>query len=172
MSGPCLIQVGLLSDPWLQPLSSAAFWSLYSLLVGLFANQLPDAWLQRQGVRQSSNLLNVRPKGLLGIHRWKRWIPDAGNALPGGISKATLVRRDTDSLLRLVLETSRAEIVHWALLPAGLITALWLPTAGVLVNVIFALAFNLPCVLLQRYNRARLLWFLSRLETIETRFRD
>jgi hypothetical protein len=87
MIGLCSIQVGLLSDPWLLPLSSAAFWSLYSLLLGLLANQLPDAWLQRQGVRQSSNLLNVRPRGLLGIQRWNRWIPHAGNALPAALAK-------------------------------------------------------------------------------------
>lgn len=164
MTGPLSLQLVQLCDPWLQLLSSTGFWLLYSLLVGLLANQLPEAWLQRPRVRQSFHLSDGRTRGLLGIRRWKRWIPDAGNALPGGISKATLVRRDTDSLLRFVMETSRAEIVHWALLPAGLLTALWLPKAGVLVNVLFALAFKFPCVLLQRYNRARLQAFLARLD--------
>jgi glycosyl-4,4'-diaponeurosporenoate acyltransferase len=99
----------------------------------------------------------------LAVRRWKPWIPDAGNALPGGVSKSTLVRRDPQALRRLLLETRRAELVHWALWPAWLVTALWLPPAGVLINLIFATAFNLPCLLLQRYNRLRLGLLLSRL---------
>jgi glycosyl-4,4'-diaponeurosporenoate acyltransferase len=63
----------------------------------------------------------------------------------------------------LVVETHRAELVHWLLWPAGLLTALWLPPAGVGVNVVFATLFNLPCVLVQRYNRARLRRCLARM---------
>ena len=94
---------------------------------------------------------------------WKRWIPDAGGALPGGVPKASLVRRDAAALRRLVVETHRAELVHWLLWPAGLLTALWLPPTGVLVNVVFATLFNLPCVLLQRFNRGRLRRCLARM---------
>jgi glycosyl-4,4'-diaponeurosporenoate acyltransferase len=74
------------------------------------------------------------------------------------------VRRDRGCLQRLALETRRAELVHWALLPAGLLTALWLPPAGVLLNLLFSLLFNLPCLLLQRYNRSRLRRCLARMD--------
>jgi len=143
--------------PALGPLlSSVAFWVLASLLVGLLANQLPAAWLQARQRVDAGRWIPSGPVGPPGIRVWKRWIPDAGGALPGGIRKASLVRRDAQALRRLVIETRRAELVHWALLPAGCLTALWLPTPGVLVNVAFALTFNLPCLLLQRHNRARL----------------
>jgi glycosyl-4,4'-diaponeurosporenoate acyltransferase len=149
-------------------LGSAAFWLLASLLVGLLANRLPLAWLRGQdGAARRWTVpgwLTAPAHGPLAIRRWKRWIPDAGGALPGGVAKASLVRRDPRALERLLLETRRAELVHWALLPAGLLTALWLPPAGVVVNGLFALLFNLPCVLLQRYNRARLRRCLARIE--------
>jgi len=103
-------------------------------------------------------------RGPLAIRRWKRWIPDAGGALPGGVAKASLVRRDPLALERLLLETRRAELVHWVLLPAGLLTALWLPPVGVVVNGVFALLFNLPCVLLQYDTRTRLRRCLARIE--------
>ncbi len=141
-----------LSEAQVLLLSSMAFWLSASLLVGLLANRLPSTWLERAG----DSCASPRPPGPPGIRVWKRWIPDAGGALPGGVRKASLVRRDPQSLRRLVLETRRAELVHWLLLPGGLLTALWLPPAGVLVNALFALAFNLPCLLLQRHNRARL----------------
>jgi|GEM_PF-225884 len=160
------------AESWTPLLGSMAFWLTASLLVGLLANQLPATWLERPGGRPGSPRPSgiaqgpappgARPPWTPGIRVWKRWIPDAGGTLPGGVRKASLVRRDGPSLRRLVLETRRAELVHWLLLPGGLLTALWLPPAGVVVNVVFALAFNLPCLLLQRYNRARLQRCLGR----------
>ncbi|MFN9631539.1 MAG: hypothetical protein ACK59A_15130 [Cyanobacteriota bacterium] len=140
-------------------ISSAAFWLLASLVVGLLANRLPPRWLASDhpwgrfaSTRGRTGSAATPP----GIRIWMHWIPDAGGALPGGVSKASLVRRDPTALRLLLAETRRAELVHWVLWPAGLLTALWLPPAGVLVNMVFATLFNLPCVLLQRFNRGRL----------------
>lgn len=147
--------------------TSVAFWLLAALLVGLLANQLPPRWLAT-APRRSLPVSTPSPgraaaAGPPGIRRWKHWIPDAGGALPGGVRKASLVRRDPLALRRLLVETRRAELVHWLLWPAGLLTALWLPPAGVLVNVVFATVFNLPCVLVQRFNRGRLRRCLARM---------
>lgn len=147
-------------------LSSLVFWLLASLLVGLLANRLPERWLragrgaeQPAGERRARDWPTATPPG---IRIWKRWIPDAGPALPGGIAKASLVGRDPAALSRLLLEMRRAELVHWSLWAAGLLTALWLPPAGVLVNLLFATGFNLPCLLLQRFNHRRVLRLLAR----------
>ncbi len=69
----------------------------------------------------------------------------------------------SEALQRLVEETRRAELVHLALWPFWICTALWLPPAGVLLNLLFATLFNLPCLWLQRYNRLRLEPLLERL---------
>ena len=143
-----------------QPLlTSGLLWLIGSLLIGGLANRLPAAALARDGV-----LTRPRPWGestdgyerRLGIRFWKNRLPDAGNALPGGVTKAQLVTRDRQALERLVAETRRAELVHLALWPLWLVTLLWLPPTGVLINLLFATLFNLPCLLLQRYNRRRL----------------
>ena len=148
-----------LTAAWWVVLSSAGFWLLLSLLVGALANHLPTRWLE-----PAPEAAPVRPhaRAPLGIRRWKRWIPDAGPALPGGVAKASLVSRDPRSLQRLVIETRRAELVHWALWAAGLLTPLWLPPLAVVGNLLFATGFNLPCLLLQRFNRRRLLRCLAR----------
>jgi glycosyl-4,4'-diaponeurosporenoate acyltransferase len=145
--------------------SSALLWLGGSLVVGALANQLPLAWLSARPAAGSPDVLAARLDGvqrLLKIRRWKQWIPDAGNALPGGITKASLARRDQPALLRLMAETRRAELVHWALWPLWLLTLLWLPGPGVALNAVFATLFNLPCLLLQRYNRLRLQLLLAR----------
>lgn len=148
-----------LSAAWWVVLSSTGFWLLVSLLVGGVANLLPNCWLEA-----APGSAPLRPRATVppGIRRWKRWIPDAGAALPGGVTKASLVSRDPGSLQRLVIETRRAELVHWALWAAGLLTPLWLPLPAVVVNLLFATGFNIPCLLLQRFNRRRLLHCLAR----------
>jgi glycosyl-4,4'-diaponeurosporenoate acyltransferase len=149
-------------------LASAGLWLVCSLLIGFLANRLPDRFLRAPASaagREAACRAGHPPSGGSGwgIHAWKRWIPDAGNALPGGVRKASLVRRDPEALQRLLLETRRAELVHWALWPVWILTALWLPPAGVLINLVFATLFNLPCLLLQRYNRQRLRRCLGRM---------
>ena len=145
-------------------LTSALGWLLWSLLVGSLANRLPAAWLEREHWfwrrpwREQQQGFEKR----LAIRRWKPWLPDAGNALPNGVAKASLVRRDRRSLERLVLETQRAELVHLALWLFWIATALWLPPVGVLINLGFATLFNLPCLWVQRYNRLRLQQLLAR----------
>jgi glycosyl-4,4'-diaponeurosporenoate acyltransferase len=144
---------------WWVVLSSAGFWLLVSLVVGLLANRLPERWLERRPDHPPPRLAAAP-----GIRRWKRWIPDAGPALPGGIAKANLVSRDPLTLQRLVVETRRAELVHWTLWAAALLTPLWLPPAAALGNLLFATGFNLPCLLLQRFNQRRLLRCLARVQ--------
>jgi len=139
-------------------LACGALWLGWSLLVGAAANQLPQPWLANPAAElsqgEAATALRRYERYWL-IRRWKPWIPDAGHVLPGGIYKASLMGRDRAGLERLLAETRRAELVHWALWPAWLVTALWLPPLGVVLNLVFATFFNLPCLLLQRYNRLR-----------------
>jgi glycosyl-4,4'-diaponeurosporenoate acyltransferase len=155
----------LLCDAPQQLLATAGLWLGWSVLVGSLANRLPMRWLCEASDGADTGGRAASTQGYerwLAIHRWKRWIPDAGDALPGGIRKASLARRNPAALRRLIAETRRAEWVHWALWPAWLVTALWLPPAGVALNLLFASLFNLPCLLLQRYNRRRLQRLLRR----------
>lgn len=142
-------------------LSCALGWVLWALLVGGVANRLPPAWLAGGGsgpAWESAAFYERR----LAIRRWKRWLPDAGDALPAGVAKAPLAQRDPAALRRLLLETRRAELVHWILWPFWIVTSLWLPPAGVVINLLFACALNLPCLAAQRYTRRRLERILPR----------
>lgn len=154
-----------LSAGWWAVISSAGYWLLVSLLVGTLANRLPNRWLNAA----PESVPVRRPAPAPGLRRWKRWIPDAGAALPGGVAKASLVSRDPQSLQQLVIETRRAELVHWALWAAGLLPVLWLTLPAVAGNLLFATGFNLPCLLLQRFNRCRLLRCIARAQTPQSR---
>jgi glycosyl-4,4'-diaponeurosporenoate acyltransferase len=96
------------------------------------------------------------------IRRWKRWLPEGGDTFEGGFNKKHLRSRDSALLERFVCETRRAEMTHWVAMAFGPLfwvwSAFWL--GGVMV--VFGVFANLPCILAQRYNRARLLRVLAR----------
>ena len=146
-------------------------WLLWSLLIGWLAHRLPPSALARDTWLTGRRPWPESQKGFeqrLGIHRWKSLLPDAGTAFPGGVAKNSLVGRDRATLQRLLEETRRAELVHLALWPFWIMTALWMPPAGVLVNLIFATLFNLPFIWLQRYNHLRVHGTLKRLHSRAT----
>ena len=124
-------------------ITSALGWLLWSVLVGAIANRLPSGWLARDHWfwRRPWHEQARTFEGRLAIRRWKR---------------------DPRNLERLLLETKRAEWVHLVLWLFWLVTPLWLPPAGVLINLAFATLFNLPCLWVQRYNRLRLQQLLAR----------
>ena len=57
----------------------------------------------------------------------------------------------------LLCETRRAELVHWALLAASPLFALWNPARLTVAMIVFAIVANVPCIVVQRFNRARLI---------------
>jgi glycosyl-4,4'-diaponeurosporenoate acyltransferase len=95
------------------------------------------------------------------IKAWKDKLPDAAVWFRGGFAKASLRSRSPDDLARLARETWRGEIVHWLAILALPFFCIWNPWWAVLINAAYAAAANLPCILVQRYNRARLQRLLS-----------
>lgn len=90
------------------------------------------------------------------VKRWKDRVPSGGALFRRGFALRQLETRDPETLRQWLIETCRAEACHWiAMLPAGLFF-LWNPPAVGWGMVVYALAFNLPLIVVQRYNRPRL----------------
>jgi glycosyl-4,4'-diaponeurosporenoate acyltransferase len=92
----------------------------------------------------------------LGMRAWKDRLPEAGAFYSGGFSKRRLSARDAAYLSRFALETSRAEWSHWLTWALALTFFAWNPWQVGIVMLIYGAIVNLPCILIQRYNRARL----------------
>jgi len=99
---------------------------------------------------------------LFGIKRWKELLPDGASWFSCGVAKARLQGKSEDVLGQFARETWRGELVHWLALLALPVFCLWNPWWAVAVNAAYAVAANLPCILVQRYNRARLNRVLTR----------
>ncbi|MHB1307682.1 MAG: glycosyl-4,4'-diaponeurosporenoate acyltransferase CrtO family protein [Limisphaerales bacterium] len=96
------------------------------------------------------------------IKRWKDRLPDAARWFGGGFAKGSMAGLDPDYLRRFIRETWRGELCHWAALAWAPVFFLWNPWWADLIMVGYAVAANLPCILAQRYNRARFQRLLAR----------
>ena len=90
------------------------------------------------------------------VHLWKDLIPDAGTWF-GGLSKRKLPSVENGGRLRFIDECVRAERTHLALVGAIPLFVVWNSPAMFAGNVAFALVGNIPCWMIARYNRARLM---------------
>ncbi len=93
----------------------------------------------------------------LRVQRWKGRLPEAGAFFSGGFSKRRLTGHDDAYLERFILETSRAECAHWLTWALSLTFFIWTPWPVGLVMVGYGGVVNLPFILVQRYNRLRLI---------------
>lgn len=89
------------------------------------------------------------------IRRWKQLLPDAAPWF-GGFAKGKLESTEAGYLREFLSETRRGEAAHWAQVLVLLSFLLWTPWPLASVIVVYAFLSNLPCLLLQRYNRARI----------------
>jgi len=104
----------------------------------------------------------------LHIQRWKRMLPDGGPWVGGSFRKMRFERRDAEYLRQFALETRRGEVAHWLMLGCFPIFFLWNPTEAWIVLALYAVAANLPCIVVQRYNRAVATKLLARANATAT----
>lgn len=93
---------------------------------------------------------------LFRISRWKHLLPDGNiKSKKEKFSKKRLSDLSSTTLSRFVMESIRAELIHWLAIPPFVIFGLFLPPIGVLYMLVYAVTVNLPCIIAQRYNRPR-----------------
>lgn len=153
-----------LTNGW-AALVGGTVWAVLGTLTGYVMHRLPVRRFDHDNA-----LTKLRPGEVDGrvyerrfaIRRWKRWLPEGGDVFEGGFNKRTLGRRDSVNLERFVAETRRAEMTHWVTMFYGPLFWLWSSWWMGGVMVAFGIVANVPCLVTQRYNRARLLRVLQR----------
>ncbi|WP_337102155.1 glycosyl-4,4'-diaponeurosporenoate acyltransferase [Paenibacillus sp. YIM B09110] len=89
------------------------------------------------------------------IKAWKHHIPDGTLFLKYGFNKSRLSGRDKASMLTFIRESRRAELTHWLSIAPAVLFFLWNPAWAGWLMVLYAVVFNLPIIIAQRYNRPR-----------------
>ncbi|WP_431522033.1 hypothetical protein [Guptibacillus hwajinpoensis] len=82
-------------------------------------------------------------------------LPDGG-VFKGGFCKKELKKLTSIYIRKFIIETRRAEVTHWMLIPPSILFFLWNPSYIGWIMVGYALLINIPFIIIQRYNRLRL----------------
>jgi glycosyl-4,4'-diaponeurosporenoate acyltransferase len=147
-----------LSSPWMLALDFIA-WLVINLSVAGVISMLPsssfypETWLFKERDREKQSRLYER---LFKIKKWKGWLPDGAEVSRKAFKKKHLQTADSAYIQVFILETCRAEILHWIIFLFGFIFFIWNPWYVGIIMIVYAGITNLPCVVTQRYNRIRL----------------
>ena len=141
-----------------------AICSLTVLIVGLL---LPRRWFNPDSVlfaeRKWENGGKVYNK--LHINKWKSKLPDMSKYIAGMIAKRLQGKENADDIRLLISETCVAEVAHLALMALSLgMIVVWQDIGGVICWVCYAVG-NVPYIIIQRYNRPRLVRMMKRMES-------
>jgi glycosyl-4,4'-diaponeurosporenoate acyltransferase len=130
-------------------------WPVVHLSIGSAALRLPpehftrDTWFTVPRRWEHDGRLYRK---WLAIRKWKCLLPDGAPWL-GGFAKKSFRARNSVDVAQFLLETRRAELAHWCMLGCLPVFFLWNPPWARWVMTGYAVAANLPCILVQRYNR-------------------
>jgi glycosyl-4,4'-diaponeurosporenoate acyltransferase len=141
-------------------------WAFFQLAISAICLKLPLSWFLKD--RFWFQIFSWERSGelwqrLFRVKTWKGYLIDGTIFLKKGYSKKELHGTGRRDLIIFAAETKRAELTHWlSILPAPLFF-LWNPAGAGWVMILYALGFNLPIIVVQRYNRGRMTAIASRL---------
>ena len=98
----------------------------------------------------------------LGIKHWKDHLPDMSKIMPDMVKKKMSAAKE-QGMEVLIEETCVAECVHWALIVLSLgIFLFWRSPWAIVFWLVYNILGNLPFIIIQRYNRPRLVMLEQR----------
>lgn len=153
------MQIIFLPGEWMVVLFVVG-WLVFQLGAALLGNRLPARLLNAKWFSARRFETERFYRRLTGVHRWKHLLPDGGAAHKKGFAKRRLQSADAAYLREFILESKRAELVHWLAILPFWVFGLWGPPVVIPIMFVYALAVNLPCIIAQRYNRPRLIRLL------------
>jgi glycosyl-4,4'-diaponeurosporenoate acyltransferase len=134
-------------------------WTFFHLSISAICLKLTLAWFLKD--RFWFRIFSWEKSGkvwqrLFRVKTWKGYLLDGTIFFEKGYSKKGLHGTKSRALILFAAETKRAELTHWlSILPAPLFF-LWNPVWAGWMMILYALVFNLPIIVVQRYNRGRI----------------
>ena len=146
------------------------FYVIFTVIVSHFYGQaLPRKWFKADKFPYKA--FKFERGGAIyravGVHKWQKKMPDMSQIMPDMVTKRMNPDMKAADVRVLIEETCVAEHVHVALCVAFLyIAKFWETYTWIYLWLIYSVC-NIPFIIIQRYNRPKLLRVLSRLEARE-----
>lgn len=130
-------------------------WLIIHVVLSYICLRLPDSFYKSEKSAIDLKKWELKLYKIVGIRKWKTILPDGGGVFRGGFRKKELKTLTSTYINKFILETRRAELTHWILIPPSILFFLWNPALVGWIMVGYALLVNIPFIMIQRYNRYR-----------------
>lgn len=140
-------------------IGNVLYWLMIQMIISTLGTFVTNAFLERH--LKYFRIWPIEQNGALWqkyfkVKRWKRYLPDGQRINPNIYSKSKFDKSITsEALHQFIIETRRAELVH-ILSIVPVVIFLRATKMIKVINVIYVLLANVPCMIAQRYNRPKL----------------
>ena len=141
-------------------LSCCTYLAVTGIISFFVGRILPKRWFHpnRFPYRSYSFELRGRFYNRFKIRCWQNKVPDMSRIIPKLMPAKRLTGNYQKMLPCMIQETCVAELIHATLCFTGFYCLkLWPGMGGLILSLLHALLLNLPFIMIQRYNRPRLL---------------
>lgn len=138
---------------------------VFSVIWTLLAERLPariynyKTWLYRERKWEHGGKFYER---IFLVKRWKSYLPDISDFLKWRFSKKHIHDIEFNYIQRFLSESCKSEFTHWMIICSSFLFILWGGIFTCLKIFVLATALNLPYIIIQRYNRPRLIRLLHK----------
>lgn len=139
-------------------------WGFIHISLSLLLASLPLRWFKNDSPLYQSKKWEKNGElwqWLVKVRQWKHKIPDGKHIISKGYEKQNLQGVSLSDLEVFLYESRRAELTHWLSIPPACLFFIWNPIWAGWVMIAYALIFNLPIIIVQRYNRPRLIRLIA-----------
>ena len=142
-------------------------WFMIHMTISLAMMRVPDDYYHRP--HRWFDSCEWENEGLIWqdlfhIRKWKKHLPDSSSFIKSAYDLTNLHGLNLSSMEKIILETKRAEHTHWLSIPPALLFFIWNPPWAGMIMIVYALLMNLPFIIVQRYNRPRLMRVYERMK--------
>ena len=141
-------------------------WPVFQVAASLVCMKMPDRYFSpfslpyRELPWEKSGFLYNR---ILMIRKWKDLLPELSLILRGSRRKRALHDFTKQGLEKFLVESCRAEWTHLLAILLFVLLSFFLTGKVALFLIVYGLMMNLPCIIVQRYNRPRVIKLLEKL---------
>lgn len=114
-------------------------------------------WLFRERIWENHGAIYQR---LFRVKLWKKFVPELNDFIKSVFPKKKIMEYSNEYLNRYLVESCRSELAHWSIVLCTLVFSFLDGN----MTFIIALALNLPYIIIQRYNRPRVVSILEQID--------
>lgn len=145
-------------------LESILTFLLFSILITLISEKLPKSiyttnnWLLRLRSWEKQGRIYQE---LFHVKAWKKSIPELSDFVKWVFPKKHIREFTNEYLQQYLFESCKSEITHWLIIFSSLLFYLWCESNLATLMFLIAVILNMPYIIIQRYNRPRIMGMVS-----------